>query len=253
MDEQGKARWQYEYDVSLRYLIPLLGEWGIPVAGSSVIDVSCGYGGRVCSLHDAGGHCVGYDIGRDRIEVAKMLKGDRAVSFSPGSLNDDPWPYAGMTFDLVVLHDSVEHFEQKRQLLERLAMYAGRNGRLLVTFPPYYSAYGAHQQILHSQVARIPFFHLFPFSLSHILPRLRGEDPHCVSEVQKLGTSRMGIGKFETLVRNVGLSVLGRHAYIISPNHIRFGLTPISAGAVATIPGLREVLCTGVAYLLSRT
>jgi hypothetical protein len=39
-------------------------------------------------------------------------------------------------------------------------------------------------------------------------------------------------------------------AYIISPNHIRFGLRPMPAGPAARIPVLSEIICTGVAYFL---
>jgi hypothetical protein len=124
---------------------------------------------------------------------------------------------------------------------------------LMITFPPYYSAYGAHQQHLRANFARLPFFHLLPFALSGVLPRLAGEYPHVVEEVQKLGRLKMGMGKFERLAATAGFAVAGKQAYLISPNHIRFGLTPVPAGPLSSVPLLGELLCTGVVYLLRRT
>ena len=122
----------------------------------------------------------------------------------------------------------------------------------MITFPPYYSAYGAHQQLLNNHWAKLPFFHLLPFALSRILPRLKGEYPHIIEEIQKLGRLKMGMKRFEAIVERNGLKVAGKQAYLVSPNHIRFGLKPIPAGSVAEIPILGEVACTGVVYVLSK-
>jgi hypothetical protein len=121
-----------------------------------------------------------------------------------------------------------------------------------VTFPPYYSAFGAHQQHLRTLFARMPFFHLVPFGLSVVLPRLKNEHPHIVEEVKKLGRLKMGMASFENIVTEGDLRVVHRQAYLISPNHIRFGLRPVSAGPLSRIPLIREIMCSGVVYLLSK-
>jgi hypothetical protein len=63
---------------------------------------------------------------------------------------------------------------------------------------------------------------------------------------------KMGIAKFEEYVRESGLKILKKKLYLISPNHIRFGLTPVSAGVVGEIPLLQELLVSGVVYLLQK-
>ncbi len=251
--EHARTYWQDEYDVSARFMIPLLESWGVTLRGATVLDVGCGEGGGVCSLADAGAACLGYDVNAERVALANILKGKRQVPMTPGNLFSDPMPYEGMQFDLVVLHDVFEHLENKVPSMQRLMRYMKGNGMLLITFPPYYSAYGAHQQLLRSQLTHLPFFHLLPFAISRILPRLKGEDPGFVEEVRKLGRLRMGISGFERIVRSAGLSVSGRQAYVIGPNHIRFGLTPIPAGFLVHLPGVREVVCTGMVYLLAHS
>jgi SAM-dependent methyltransferase len=251
VSEQARKYWQYEYDVADKYMVPLLERWGVSLKNASVIDVGCGEGGGLCSLYDRGAHCVGFDVESPRIEVAQQLKGERAIVFFIGNLYNPQLPFAEANYDLVVLHDVFEHLDQKPEMLAKLKRLMGPAGKLLITFPPYYSAYGAHQQLLQSRFAKLPFFHLIPFSISHVLPQLKKEDKYFVDEVQKLARLKMGLRKFETIVQRVGLTIAGKQAYIVSPNHIRFGLRPIPASTISEIPVIGELVCTGVVYLLS--
>lgn len=118
-----------------------------------------------------------------------------------------------------------------------------------MTFPPYFSAFGAHQQFLRSKFGRMPFFHLVPFSL-RLIPRLKGEEERLVSEIRKLARLRMGIARFERLATENGYLIAQKKFYIVGPNHIRFNLTPVDAGLFGHIPLIRELLVSGVVYLL---
>ena len=249
-EDHPKEYWRYEYDVAARFMMPLLRYWGVVLRDTDVIDVGCGEGGGVCSFHDLGARCVGFDVDEHRVNLAKTLQEDRGIPFVLGSLYEEPLPFADRRFDLVVLHDVFEHLDHKEEMLDRLRQYCKSSGKLLITFPPYYSPYGAHQQHLRSTFGKLPFFHLIPFAISTILPRMKTEHPHVTEEVKRLGTHKMGMKKFENLADKAGMHIIGKQAYLISPNHIRFGLKPIPAGPVADIPVLSELLCTGVVYLL---
>jgi SAM-dependent methyltransferase len=249
--EHDRRYWQYEYDVSARFIVPLLDAWGAPVKGAVILDVGCAEGGGLCALYDGGGSCVGFDIDESRVHSALSLRGPRAIDFACGNLYTENLPFSERRFDLVTLHDVFEHLDHKLAMVARLKKFLKPGGKLLITFPPYYSAYGGHQQHLRAWFARLPFFHLVPFSWSHIVPRLEGEAPHIVSEVQKLGRLKMGMKKFELIAMEGGMRIERRQAYLISPNHIRFGLRPVPAGPIARIPLIREFACTGVIYLLS--
>ncbi len=254
MNSQTQKYWQYEYDVAAKYMIPLLNSWGTPVKDASVVDVGCGEGGGLCAIYDAGSaSCCGFDLEVGRVEAAQQLKGERKIPMTTGNLYEEKLPYTDTQYDIVVLHDVFEHLDYKHEVMKKLMAYAKPKGKIMITFPPYYSAYGAHQQLLHTAWAKIPFFHLIPFALTKILPRLQGEAPHIVEEIQKLGRLKMGMKKFEAIAHRHGLVIAGKQAYLISPNHIRFGLKPIPAGKVAEIPIIGEVVCTGVVYLLAKS
>lgn len=252
-NDHARAYWQYEYDVAGRSMIPLLEGWGIQLRGAAVLDVGCGEGGGVCAMQDRGALCRGMDIDAGRIAVAERLRGERQIPFAVGNLYEEAVPFMDRSYDLLVLHDVFEHLDRKEEMLRKLGGCLSPGGGLMITFPPYYSAYGAHQQHLRAGFAKLPFIHLVPFMLSRIVPRLRGEHPHVVEEVSKLGRLKMGMRKFERLASGAGFTVAGKQAYLISPNHIRFGLTPLPAGPLASVPLLDELLCTGVVYLLRRS
>ncbi len=249
--DHSRTYWQYEYDVSARYMVPLLQKWDMEVRGASVLDVGCGEGGGICAFHDAGARCAAFDIDEYRVRTAIELKGKREIAMRVGNLYNEHLPYHDKEFDLVVLHDVFEHLDHKEEMIEKLRRYMKPAGALLVTFPPYFSAYGAHQQHLRAPVARLPFFHLVPGGLSILVPRLKGEQQHIVEEVRRLGRLKMGIGSFERIAARGGLRILHRQAYLISPNHIRYGLRPLPAGPLANIPLINEIVCSGVAYLLT--
>jgi SAM-dependent methyltransferase len=249
--DHDRRYWQYEYDVADRFIAPLLDSWGVRPAGAAVLDVGCGEGGGLCALHDRGGSCAGFDIEESRVQTALSLRGPRAIEFVQGDVYAAGPPFGARQFDLVTLHDVFEHLDHKPAMIARLKKYLRPGGKLLIRFPPYYSAYGGHQQHLRAWFARLPFFHLVPFSESRIIPRLKGEAPHIVAEIQKLGRLRMGMKEFERIAAEGGMRVERRQAYLISPNHIRFGLRPVRAGFLARIPLVREFACTGVIYLLS--
>lgn len=249
--QHDRKYWHYEYDVMAQHLLPLLRSWGVQLEGAAVLDVGCGDGGGLSAMADAGMHCVGFDIDPRRVELANALRGSRKFEMIPGDIHAKPPPFAGKTFDLVILHDVFEHLERKSDVLEILKSYLKPSGKLFITFPPYYSAFGAHQQLLRTRVARMPFLHLLPYFLSFILRRLSGESQFFVDEVRKLGTMKMGIAKFEHLVKQAGLRVERNERYLIGPNHIRFGFKPIHAGILGQVPLLRELVVTGVVYLIS--
>lgn len=252
LDDRTRGYWQYQYDVVKLHLVPLLEHWGLHLDGARVLDVGCNTAGGTCAMHDAGAACKGFDLYPEFIEAGKALQGNRNIALFSGDMYKEAIPFAGERFDLVMLHDVFEHLYNKDEMLGKLAEYLAPGGKLLITFPPYFSPYGAHQQNLRTSFARIPFFHLLPFAISYILPRLKDEDPIIVNEIQKLAELKMGIAGFEAIITRNHFHVDQREAYLIGPNHIRFGLKPIPAGPIADIPLLREFIVTGVIYLLSK-
>ncbi len=250
--EHTRGYWQYQYDVTHKHMLPLLESWGVQFKDTSLLDVGCGSGGGTCAMYDRGVRCTGYDLNERFIAEANVLKGSRSIPFSVADIYREGRPAEG-SYDLVVLHDVFEHLDHKDEMMQKLKLYMKPDARLLITFPPYFSAYGAHQQHLRAWYAKLPFAHLVPLVMTRVIPGLQGEDPYIIEEVTKLGRLKMGMRGFEEIAFRNNLRIVGKKAYLISPNHMRFGLPSLAAGPVASLPGLGELLCTGVVYLLGKS
>jgi 2-polyprenyl-3-methyl-5-hydroxy-6-metoxy-1,4-benzoquinol methylase len=249
--EHDKFYWKYEYDVVVQYLLPLLQSWGVKLSGAKLLDVGCGDGGGVAALYDAGMICKGFDIEQRRVDLAHAMCNGRSMELTVGDIYKQPVPFAGQQFDLVVLHDVFEHLEQKQETLRTIASYLAPNGRVVITFPPFYSAFGGHQQLMRTWFARLPFVHLIPFMVSHVFPSLKSEPRFFVEEIQKLTRLRMGMKQFERFLPGAGLRIGHKQGYLVSPNHIRFGLKPRPNNFISNIPLVGEMLTSGVVYLLA--
>ncbi len=139
VDAHDRMYWQYEYDVCLRYIVPLLNSWGVRPGGASILDVGCAEGGGLCALHDGGGMCVGFDVEESRVEKARALQGPRAITFATGDLYAERVPFDDRQFDLVTLHDVFEHLDHKPAMIGRLKNFlkpgGGSSSRSLRTIP----------------------------------------------------------------------------------------------------------------------
>lgn len=251
VSEHDKKYWQYEYDVIARYFIPLLSRWGIESKNTKLLDVGCGDGGGVAAFYDAGFICKGFDIEPRRVQLANHLKGKREFEMVIGDIYQNNFPYSDELFDLIVLHDVIEHLEKKEEALIKLKNCLSEKGRILITFPPYYSAYGAHQQLLNKKILKLPYVHLIPYYNS-LIKLSKNENNIFVAEIEKLINMKMGITQFEKIVKNCNLEIEKTKKYIIGPNHIRFGLKPISSGIFGKVPFLNEFIINGVVYLIKK-
>ncbi len=249
VSEHDRKYWQYEYDVVSKYLIPLLNKWGISSDHCKLLDVGCGDGGGVAAFYDAGFECKGFDIEPRRVELANHFKGNRNYKMVVGNIYENNFPYHNEKFNLIIMHDVIEHLEKKEEVLQKIKDCLSENGRILITFPPYYSAFGAHQQLLKRKFLKLPYIHLCPF-YHKLLILHRNENYAFVQEILKLINLKMGITQFENILKKCNLQIEKKKQYLIGPNHIRFGLKPVSTGILSRIPILNELITNGVIYLI---
>lgn len=218
----------YQAALARDFLIPFMEEYGVRLSGRRVLDVGCGNGGCTAAFAERADSCLGIDIEDFHWTAGPNLEFEKADILDPAVARR----LAG-TFDVVVLRDVIEHIGDKRRLLEHVKGTARGEGHALVTFPPYYSPFGAHQQaeLRGSALRHAPYMHRHP--------RLR-----------HIAATRMTVGGFEALARSAGLRTRARRLYLSRPSfELRYGL-PTVAFPFPGAAGLREVLCTGACYLL---
>lgn len=243
--------WTYQYQLAAVFLMPLLENWGIPIENARVLDVGCGDGGFTAAMADRGAASVGVEIREfkrkpyDNKRLRYVIE-DITTSEAPSRLGHD--------YDLVVLRDVIEHvpLERKEVFLLSLKRFLNAAGKMLITFPPFYSPYGLHQQtLLKSRLRLWPFLHYMPAPLQRKAMAVMREPETSRAAVAEIARCRMSIGHFKRLMHMCGLRILREKYYLVRPSHeIRIGWKTRSAWCGA-VPLLREVFVSGATMLVA--
>ena len=251
--------WLYQYRLGREYLLPLLAEWGISLEGCRLLDIGCAEAGIPCAVADAGGSSIGVELSTSRLRLARQFASTAQLSrmeFIAADFFHMPLKPSACDFDLILLRDVFEHLPDKAEAFAALVQLMQPETRLILTFPPFYSPFGGHQQMLGGFLRRIPWFHILPaplwrFFADHI--KKRDPNPRFLLEMEKLRRHRMTIALCKQLAWRHGLEIEGKRYYLSRPSYkLRFGWPVIQAQTIGRIPVLRELLITGAAIMMRK-
>ena len=106
-----------------------------------VMEVGCGFGGILSIFAAKGATVTGIDIHKPSIETAKTLFAERGLkgTFICSDIFDysDTQPY-----DLIILHDALEHIPEKERLMLHLKSFLKADGLLYLRFPAWQMPFG---------------------------------------------------------------------------------------------------------------
>jgi len=246
----------YQYGLGKEYLAPYFKENGVNLKDAAIAEIGCGEGGVLAALADEGASDVlGIDIRQEAIDRAAKIfahlniPAEFDIHDITGQATPEKWRER---YHLVALRDVIEHLHETEKSLKHVMEFIKPGGYLYVVFPPYYSPYGAHQHLLQTLVGKLPFIQLLPNIIFKPLTR-KAKYPIDVEEVDSLRDIRLTISKFKKAFSNVGLELVKEELYFIRPVFkLKFGLTPIRANFLKSIPGLRELVALEASYLLRK-
>lgn len=245
--------WGYMYDLSHDYVIDYLERHGIAIAGSRIVEIGSAEGGNLCAMAERGAaELVGTDIAEVRLQsaarIATALGHDITYSTNDIIYEEQPREWVGH-FDLALLRDVIEHLDDAETALRNIRKLLRPGGYLYVTFPPWYSPFGGHQQLLVNGISKIPYVHFLPRPLfERAIANGRAAD---VVEVRRLRAIRMTIAKFRRAARAAGYRLADEKLFFIRPVfRSKFGLRPIGANLLKPFPGVRDLLALEAGYLL---
>jgi SAM-dependent methyltransferase len=242
----------YERALGERFLLPLLRGQGIALAGKSVLDVGCGYGGVLAALAEAHrlGEALGVDLDADMVAAG-------AARCPPGVRLEveDFLALEGKRFDLILLRDVLEHIVEVEGALAQAARLLAPGGAVFASFAPFYSPFGGHQHNGSGLPSRIPWLHLLPERRFRSLLRLPGNSykgrDGLSADMDTVLRTRLTLGRFRRAARSAGFRVAWRAQWISRPDYaVKFGLPQVPFPG---IPFLEEVVCTGAEALLVRS
>ena len=210
----------------------------------SVLEIGCGVGGGLLPFIGCK-RVVGVDTSDNKILDAGQCLGESVELCCNDifKLKD-----IGM-FDLIILKDTLEHIEDKQQLMDLIKTLLNAQGRAFVSFPSWRSPYGGHQQCCDSLARYMPYIHLFPERIYVAILRLIGESTSKISALLEIRGTRITAGGFEKLLD--GYLVERYQPYIISPSYrARLGIRPMRLPSWLRF--FRDSLTTTHYYLLKK-
>ena len=196
-----------------------------------VLEVGCGDGGNLVPFAQMGCAVTGMDIAQCRINDAQTY----FSKISPGAtfickdfLRCQPPSSEKEQYDIILLHDVIEHIPAKADFLRQLKAFLKPTGILFVGFPAWQMPFGGHQQICQNVVcSHMPFIHLLPKCLYKLLLKCMGEKEDIIRELMNIKNTRTSIETFEKLISECRLEVVDRVFWFVNPHYKqKFHLKP---------------------------
>lgn len=177
---------------------PELWDW---IAGRDVLDFGCGEGGFTLALAAGGaGHVTGLDILPDfRLAEAEAARRGAPVTFVGAASETLPDAH----YDVVISHDSFEHFDEPEAILAEMVRLTRPGGRILIKFGPTWAGpWGRH---MGGTIRRNrPWVHLLVSERAIMrVQSVYHNDPVLLESYRQLpgGLNKMTVSRFRHIIR----------------------------------------------------
>jgi SAM-dependent methyltransferase len=249
----GASYYDYQYEVGSRVVVPWLRD-RFRVEGRTVADFGAHGGGMLDALRTAGAASgVGIEINRAIVEASpfRPSEGFRLEVADLTALDQEVRLY-----DLILLHDVLEHVPDGTAVLETAARSLAPGGRVFVSFPPYYSMVGGHQHLARGWARAVPWIHYLPERAFLRLARPADNEymsaGDSLDDMLSVRRTRLTLGRAERAFARVGLVAADEELFLSRPEYtLRYGWPTVRAGLVGRTPVVREAFVNGAFYLLA--
>lgn len=228
----------------------------IPIGnGSKVLEIGCGEGGNLLPFAETGCEVTGIDLSAERILQAKSFF--QSLNVKARFLTIDFFKMKCMDetdkYDVVLIHDVIEHISQKDRFFNQLKQFVARNGIIFWGFPAWQMPFGGHQQICRSRICSgLPFIHLLPKFVYRCILMIFGESESRIDELMDIKRCGMSIEAFEKLMKSNDHIMINRCLWFINPHYKqKFNLKPRKLSvAMSHIRYLRNFFATSCFYIV---
>ncbi|MFZ5515970.1 MAG: class I SAM-dependent methyltransferase [Candidatus Zhuqueibacterota bacterium] len=209
--------------------------------GKKILDVGCGEGGVLSVFENQGYACTGLEYSAERAQFAR----NETRGKSPIIHGDIQQFSSSEKFDVILILDVIEHVPDKEAALNNMIRLLAPGGIIVVSFPPFRSPFGGHQQVMRSWLKFAVYVHLlarpmYRWLLTYV------EKQHIAMHLSNYDTG-VTMKRFEALVQQAQLQILRKEMYLVRPRQaFRFHLKIRKY----RLRFLREFLCSGIVYIL---
>ena len=248
-----RTYFEYERQLGEDVVIPWL-ESRLELTDRFVGDFGCHQGGLLEALRADGRvqRGLGFDTNEVNLEASPFEADDRFQLEHRDLLTLEPGEFR---FDLILLCDVLEHIPEPELMMRIAHDNLAPGGRVLVTFPPYLSPFGGHQQLASNWLRVTPYAHYLPERAVLRLGKIKDSEymsaDDAVADMHAIRGTRLTLRKAESAFALSGLTTEASELYLLRPEYsVRYGLRA-RRNRLASVPGLREIVTMGAYYLLA--
>lgn len=251
----GLSYFEYQRLVATEVVIPWL-DARLSLDGAAIGDFGAHQGGMLDALRGIGTvrSGTGFELSADVVS-SSPFSDDRSFRLEVADLTAlDAGSYA---FDVVLLHDVLEHIPNGSGVLKVAAEALSPHGHVFVSFPPYHSAFGGHQHLARGRARIIPFVQHLPTPVFRRVARPGASEymtaEESLADLLSVRATRLTLSAAEKAFRVAGLEIVDRELFVLRPEYtVRYGLPTVSAGFIGRLPWVREFVVTGAFFLARR-
>ena len=252
---RGISYFEYQRLVCAEVVIPWLAA-RLDLTGLDVGDFGAHQGGMLDALRESGlvASATGLELSAEIVASSPFVADDRFRLETADVTARGP---DARTFDLVLLHDVLEHIPELDAALGAVLDALAPGGHCFLSFPPYYSAFGGHQQLAAGWARATPFLHLLPAGAFFRLARPAANEymtaEGALADMVSVRRTRLTLRGAERAVEGAGFGIVDRELFLVRPEYtVRYGVAKRGAGWLGRTPFLRELAVNGAFYLLRR-
>ncbi|MCU0330512.1 MAG: class I SAM-dependent methyltransferase [Candidatus Kapabacteria bacterium] len=249
--------WITQYRLAEHTLIPWLRREGVLTDGASIAEIGCAEGGVLMACAEVThGYALGTDIQGELLslyssDIARRVGLDITFTQHDVIYEDVPaeWEHR---FEVVLLRDVLEHLDDTFVALRNIRRLLKPGGILLITFPPYTSAFGGHQQLLETAAGKLPFVHMLPRPMFEQI--IRGSSSINTDEVRRLASIRLSAERVRKAARREDYELVDERYFMLRPVFkwkYKEWIPTLDVTSIKHLPGIQQ-LAMEAAFLLRR-
>jgi SAM-dependent methyltransferase len=248
--------WEYQYLLGRDFTVEYLKKCNAFAEGTIICEIGSGEGGVAQALSVAGAkEILCTDILEHRLEAGQNMANNFGLNmkYIYHNIMEDEIPAEWLgKYDLVILRDVIEHLEDPELALKQILLLLKKGGKLYITFPPYFSPYGGHQQIVRGNIfSKLPFIHFLPKVIFKFLVS-SGLD-YGIEEVMRLKDYRLTPKKFKRIAKKLNYTISTQDYFLLRPVFKpRFNLPALKISFLKAVPGLIDILSLEASFVLSK-
>ncbi len=206
-----------------RHLLPLLRRFNFQYP---VLDIGSGRGGVLLAMADGDEYFYaemyyGIDVNIQSVNFARIRRDSANIPLSTMRFLNMPvevYPYSA---DTILICDTIEH--TGLSVLKHAKKIITETGLIYISFPPWRSPFGGHQQTCKGLV-KFPWIHLLKCARLKMIRTARNAE-----DVVSAARCTISPSKVKAEVAELGLRIIYSRKYILRPELARYGIPTIPA------------------------